>query len=330
MQDANPLSFKFRFVKNGQPAHMFSKKGSADEEGLELGGERIRYDDIVDTTTRDNRVIMVFRPEAELGPVVSKNLADGGVAVLETYKIGHRALERYVDLRASVRETERRKRELGAQGKAHLFRTVACPDCRATVDLSELDRSGYVYCRFCEGVFREAGELVTSGEQYRVCDDCSRFDRVQSYTELYFYFLLVLYGFSYKKRHLCDNCAGRIFWKVLALNSVFVLGVPSAIWMKLKSRRGREPRLAELAKANALAAKGRVDEAHLMFSTLYDRLPDHPGLLYDQGLGCLAAGRVDEAMGYFERSLGACANFLPTVQFLQSLQAALPPENPGA
>lgn len=330
MEDTSPISFKFRFIKKGQAAHLLSKKGLADDIGLELGGDRIRYEDVVDTTTRDSRLIVVLRPGAELGPVVAKNLAEGNVAVIETYKLGARALERYIDRRASVRETQATKERLAREGKSHLFRTVSCPACQATVDLSELDRTAYVYCRFCESVFKDGAEMVTHGETYRVCDECSAFDRVQSYTELYFYFLLVVYGFSYKKRHLCDNCAGRIFWKVLAMNSIFVLGVPSAIWLKVKSLKGREARLAELANANRLARKGKVDEANMMFANLHERIPDHPGLLYDQALGALAAGRVDEASGYFERSLKACGNFLPTAHFINSLQQALPPEHPSA
>lgn len=330
MDHSAPLRFKFRFVKNGQPAHMLSKAGSAGEDGLELAGDRLRYDDVADTTTRDNRLIVTLRAGADLGPVMTKHLAEPGVLVLETYKAGARDVERYVDRRASARETELHRQALQAAGTPELYRVLSCPHCYATIDLSELDRTSYVYCRFCESVLEQAGPTSTLGETYRVCDDCSHFDRVQSYTEFYFYFLVFLYGFSYKKRHLCDNCAGRTFWKVFLMNAVFVLGVPSAIWLKLKSLRGREPRLAELAKANALAKQGRVDEAHGLFTALHERLPDHPGLLYDQGLGALAAGRADEAMGYFERSLRACANFLPTLRFLAALQAALPAEGEGA
>jgi Zn-finger nucleic acid-binding protein len=326
MEDAAPISFKFRFIKKGQAAHIMSKKGQADDIGLELGGDRIRYEEVVDTTSRDNRLIVVFRPGAELGPVVGKNLAEAGIAIIEVYKIGVRTLERYIDRRSSLKQTEQRRARLAQEGKLNLFRTLACPCCAATVDVSELDRTTYVYCRFCESVFKDGGEVVTLGDVYRVCDECSIFDRVQSYTEFYFYFLLVVYGFSHKKRHLCDNCAGRTFWKVLAINAVFMLGVPSAIWMKVKSMRGREARLAELPSANALAKKGKVDAAHMVFATLYERLPDHPGLLYDQGLGALMAGRTDEGVGYLERSLKACANFLPSIQFLGSLSDALPPE----
>lgn len=322
MQIPQELKFKFRFVKGGQQTGILSKKGLATQTELTLGGDHVRYSDIVDTTTRDKRLVIVLRPGGDYGPVISKGESEGGIIVLETYKVKALELERFVDRLSAEKLLQQRKSDLAAEGKGHLYRESSCPHCQARIDLSELDKSTYTYCRFCETVFREGADTVTKGDTYRVCDECDMFDRVRGYTEFYFYFLLVVYGFSYKRRHLCDNCASSLFWKVLLINMIFVLGVPSAIWLKIKSMSGRDPALGELAGANKLALKGKMGEAEPVFHRLYQQYPDHPGLLYNQAIGHLTGGEdIDSAMGYFDRSLTSCANYFPTIQFLARLQA---------
>ena len=325
---APAVPFKFRFMKGGQPSGLLSKRGEATPTHLVLGGDTLRYDDIVDTTTRDNALILVFRDGVVRGPVVDKGSEHPQITVIQTYKAKAADLERYIDRLASASEVARRKAALAAEGKGHLFRSATCPHCAAAIDLSELDKCSYVYCRFCESLFSELGDSATTGTAYKHCEQCALFDRVRSYTEFYFYFLLVIYGFSYKRRHLCDNCAGSLFWKVLLVNLIFILGVPSAIWLKLKSMTGREPHLAELARANALAKKGRFMEAEPLFAQIHAPQPDHPGLLFNQGMGHLAGQDPSSAVGYFERSLRSCANYLPTLRFLDELAAAPPAEGP--
>ena len=146
------------------------------------------------------------------------------------------------------------------------------------------------------------------------------FDRVRGYTEFYFYFLVIAYGFSMKRRHVCDNCADSIFRKTLLLNLIFILGVPSSIYLKLKSLSGREPLLRELAKANALARKGRFKEAAPIFKRLQSKYPDHPGLLLDEGLGYLQGKNYNSAFEQFKRALSACNNYLPVLQLIQRIQ----------
>ena len=314
------LGFKFKFVHDGTAAGFFSTKASADANALTLGEEALQYQDVADTTTRDNRVVMVLHDGVAVGPTIAKYLTED-VLVVEIVS-GAKALdvERFIDRQASHAEANAHQRQLTADGKGHLFRAVACPHCHATVDVSELDNTPYVYCRFCESVIQE-GAVITPGDRYRVCDECHRFDRVRGYTEFYFYFLLVIYGWSYKRRHLCDNCVSRLFWKVLATNFIFLIGIPPAIWMKIRSMQGRDPNLGELATANKWATKGNMQQADPLFMRLHERYPEHPGLLYDQGHGYLRAGDVDAAMTYFDRSLRACSNYVPTAQTLQALKA---------
>src|SRR5690606_12310932 len=119
----------------------------------------------------------------------TKVLADQSVLILSVSKVKALDLERFVDRVSSYIQTEQHRKKLDAEGKSDLFHTMICPECNAVVDLSELDKSHYVYCRFCESVFTARDHSVTTqGHAYRVCEECHMYARVQGYTEFYFYF----------------------------------------------------------------------------------------------------------------------------------------------
>ena len=316
------ISFKFRYVKNNNVQSLFAQKGIANEQEILLGKERLIYDDIADSTTRDNRLILAISPTASLSQKVSKNLVNESALVLEVHNAKALNLERFIDRISSKKEVELKRQQLRESGQEHLFYSTICPECSATIDLSSLSRSSYIYCRFCETVFREKQSAITKGEKYRICDECQMFDRIRAYTEFYFYFLLIVYGFSYKRRYLCDNCANTVFWKTLLLNLIFLLGIPSSIWIKIKSMIGRDQQLKELAKANALSKKGNYQQAVAIYNRLYQGYPEHPGLLMDQGLGHLFGNDSSGALTYFQRSLKSCSNYYPTQQLIQKLSAA--------
>lgn len=321
MSTAAELPIRFRFVHEGQTANFLRQKGLAKRQGLTLAEESLSYDHIIDSTTRDNRVALVLDPETPIGEKMQKGMNDQ-VLVLEVY--GNKAIElgRFIDRHCSVRLAARHKMELMADGKEDLFRAVICPECQATLDLSELEETRYTYCRFCEAVVGSGNPAVTRGTGYRICEECGLFARVRGYTEFYFYFLLVVYGFSYKRRHLCDNCVNPVFWKTFLANLIFVLGVPSAIYMKIKSMVGRDPSLKELNKANALSAKGRYEDAASLFRRLHQKHADHPGLYYNEGIGHMNGGDGQGAGECFERSLKSCANYLPTLRLLHHIEQA--------
>ncbi|MEW6496745.1 MAG: hypothetical protein AB1589_30115 [Cyanobacteriota bacterium] len=168
---------------------------------------------------------------------------------------------------------------------------------------------------------------MTKGSTYRLCDECGMFDRVKSYTEFYFYFLLIVYGFYYKRRHVCDNCASAIFWKTFLLNLLFVIGVPSSLWIKIKSMIGRDPYLKQLATANSLSKKGNFQRADKLYNQLSKQYPEHPGLLMNEGLGHLQGKDTAGAVYRFEQALKSCSNYYPVIKRLYQLQTANQPKN---
>lgn len=319
---SSELSFKFKFVRNRYPQGILAQKGYATSECLVLGKQTLDYNDILDTTTRDNRTILLLNANAPLDPKTAKNLTDNSALVLEIYGKPALDLERFIDRISSRKSVERKRQELIAAGNGNLFRSAVCPECEATIDLSSLNRSSYIYCRFCESIFAEHQAAISKGSEYRICDECHMFDRVQGYTEFYFYFLLVVYGFSYNRRYLCDTCANRVFWKTLLINFIFILGILPSLWIKIKSLKGRDRHLKNLPKANALAKKGKYQQALSIYTQLEDSYPQHPGLLMNQGLGHLFANDVPGAMGCFGRSLQGCSNYGPTLRLIKEIQSA--------
>jgi tetratricopeptide (TPR) repeat protein len=320
VESAADKSFKFRYVIGGQPSGFLSQAGKATGQELLLGEESLSYDEIVDTTVRDDRLLLAISPKGNLGKKLSKAMINGNLVAREVYKVEALNLERHIDRICSRRKAETNRQRLIDAGKGELFRFAVCPECHAIIDLSELGESRYTYCRFCETIFTRSKEISTKGSVYRICNECGMFDRVRGYTEFYFYFLLVAYGFSMKRRYVCDNCADSIFRKTLLLNLIFLLGVPSSIYLKLKSLTGREPFLRELAKANALARKGRYKEAAPIFTKLQSKYPEHPGLLLDEGMGYLAGKNYSSAVAQFKRALMSCNNYLPVLQLMQRIQ----------
>jgi predicted Zn-dependent protease len=100
----------------------------------------------------------------------------------------------------------------------------------------------------------------------------------------------------------------------------FLLGIPPAICMWAKALTGQEPEMVDLPKANALARKGKAREAEAIYGRLQQRVPDHPGLLANQGIGYRQAGDGQQGVECLNRALRACSNYQPAFQMLLRLQ----------
>ncbi len=316
------LTFKFRFLKNGDVQSTFRKKGEATEEQLTLGKDIIDYDTIVDKATRDNRLLILLASGTQVSKKISKLLDEENALALEIYKVKALDLEKYISRICSKRDVARNKQRLIDEGKGDLFKSITCPNCAAEIDLSELDDTKYVYCNFCETVFTHDKQITTNGDIYKICDECGLFGRVKGYTEAYFYFLLVVYGFSYKRRHLCDYCVNRVFWKTFFSNLIFILGLPSSIYMKLRSLKGRDQADKELLAATRLSIKGKTMEAEDYYRRLNQSYKGHPGISFNEAMGHFVAENYDQAIKCLDKSLAECNTYLPTIRLIMELQNA--------
>jgi hypothetical protein len=313
------FQFKFKYIStsNGRPKGFSSKKGRATATGLVLDGEQLPYTSIYDTAVRGNRLIMVVA--SQIPPSLGKNVRQGAFAI-EVSKIPVRTLEQHIDRAASHQRAHVRSEEFKRQGKK--FIAVICPHCQAVVELNDLPETPYIYCRYCDSIFNRQNQVITKGTEYCLCDECQMFGRVHEITEFYFYFLLVVYGWRYKQRFVCDSCAHKIFIKTLLANFIFILGVPVSIAQKIKSMSGRDPNLRPLGKANQLLLAGQYQKAAPLYQQFYAKYPDHPGLRMNEGIGHLNGRDAKGAIMQFECALRACANYLPVIQLVQKLSSS--------
>lgn len=322
---AAPLNFKFNFVSaDGNTRFFFSKRGKLTDRSLELHEWNVALVQIADTVTRDNRLIIQMCDEFRPAPGLKDYVLKGSALVIEVYGVQARDLEKSIDRISSKADAAKAKAALEKEGKADQFKACTCGNCKATVDLSELPESDFIYCRYCESVLNPSGKVVTNGDQYKLCEECGMFSRVQSYTEFYFYFLLVMYGYSYKKRFMCDNCAGSLFWKMLLCNFLFVIGIIPSLVVLYKSVVGRDSALADLGKANTLAFKGLFTEADSKFMSLRGKLLNHPGILYNMSMGHFKGNDGKSGGTLLLDSMKSCSNFLPTIELIQKIQNGLP------
>lgn len=306
--------FKAKFVVNGQAVGLGSVKGRWADDGIHLGEDFLPFDAIVDTTSRDKRIVILLDRNFEPTGKIAKRLMDGPAIALEPSGIGARQLEMAIDKRCSTREAAARRHQLESEGNTHLIREETCPVCESIVDLSGLERTDYTYCRFCESLFTR--DKITNGNEYKTCDQCGMFDHIQRYTEFYFYFLLIIYGFSYKQVHLCHACANKLFLKALGLNLIFVLGVPNAIWVKIKSSMNRKHDFEGLDKANALSKLGKSQEASQHYQAILANNPNHPAVLMNKALGQLIGGDESAGVASLQESVRACNHYGPVLGFL--------------
>lgn len=319
-QNSSELKFSFQFVnQSGKTKGFLAVPGILTQREIRLKDNTLRYSAIAHSTCRGRRLILTVDPQKISNPKIAKHLIHKNLLALEITSAKSKNLELFIDRVSSRYQADQRRRELIREGRGKEFRTVSCPHCESTLDLSLLNKTPYVYCRFCETIFQEKGRAETVGATYCHCDECGWFDRVQGYSEFYFYFFLIVYGFSWKRRYLCDTCVDQVFLKTLLLNFIFVLGIFPALWMKIKSLMGRDKRLQSLAKANALSKNDDHQQADLLYGNLHQHLPNHPGLLLNQGLGYLNSNS-QKSWQLFQKAVDNCSNYGPAVRVMNQIQ----------
>jgi hypothetical protein len=313
--------FKYQPVNNeGQPTGFLSKKGSVGKKSLQLNDCKIEYENISEVTSRDKKIIITLESSKGLSKAVKKGLHEGRFLILAISKMTTTALEKKLNSLSSGARIIKLKEQLASEGRIHEFKSINCPCCKSEVNLTGFDSSRYVYCNFCESIFSEHGKQITDGHVHKSCEECGMFDEIKSYTEFYFYFLLVIYGYSYQKRYVCKTCANGIFWKTFFANVIFILGIIPSLSVKLKLMRNKEPKLKSLSKAVKMSLKGNYQAAKMHYQDIYRSLPEHPGVLFNESLGHMIGGDSQGAMDKIDKSLTSCSNYMPALMFLNNLQ----------
>ncbi len=319
-KSSTTMYFKFKFIKDSTAQSIFSTNGTADEKQLIIGKDTISYDLIYDYTSRDSRLIIILNPVVQLSKKAKKNLTEENALILDIRQIKAKELEKFISRISSKISVSDHKQQLIEEGKENLFKSIICPNCEAHIDLTDLKNSKFIYCDYCETVFSSDGKIVTNGDIYKLCDECNLFGRVKGYTETYFYFLLIIYGYRYQRRYLCDCCVNKIFWKTLLYNLIFILGIPSSIWLKIKSLSGRNDTDKNLLEATRLSIKGEYRKAEGHYTKLHSAYSGHPGVFYNEAMGYFNGQQYDLAVKCINKSLENCSNYMPTIRLVMHIQ----------
>ena len=120
---AHVKDFKFHYVQGGNKVGFRAKSGTIGDDWLSIGEDRVHYEDIVDTTTRGNRLIVTLSEGFQAGGKLAKYLIEGRVFVLEPRSPNARTLEMAIDRKCADVEVAHRRAELKSKGLGHLLRT---------------------------------------------------------------------------------------------------------------------------------------------------------------------------------------------------------------
>lgn len=316
-----PLKFKFHWLnEKGQQTSVFAKKGEFDGELLTLEKTTLPAAVIVQSVVRDNRMVLAVMTGDEAEPVVTL------VIQPSTKKIADE-LKSELDLARSRVWAEHHRRMLESKGLGHTYRDEECPNCTATLILTDMEPSPQVYCHFCDSLCTcDADSGVRKVERtLRLCEECGMYSSPRKFTIFYFYFLLVIYGFWSKPTWRCPACMRGDAWKMFFGNLPFVIGVPVAVTQLFRSYGGGVlgGDFKGLDTANIRARKGDISGALPLYRSILERVPHSAGVKYNLGLALLTQGDRRRAAETFELALEDCSNYAPAYNQLQNLYKSL-------
>ena len=302
------LAFKFKYLnEREQQIGFLSTKGSFDGSHLHLGATAIPANAIIQVDNRENRVVLSVAQNEGSPATILLTVTSGSVVALKA------ALGK---VRSAAWAAAHRD-ELKSQGREHEFRVVECPHCKATIDLSGFRESPQVSCNFCFSISTLQAPLAEES-QYRLCDECGMYSKPRKFTIFYFYFLLVVYGWTSRTTWRCPACMRGDAWKMLFGNLIFILGVPTAIIQLIRAYGGADLKAMYrgLDSANLKARKGDLASAVSEYRRILESHPHAAGVKYNVGLAMVQQNYMDAAAKTLDAALNDCCNYQPVAQLL--------------
>jgi hypothetical protein len=313
------LQFKFKFINaQGHEEGFFSKKGTFDGEMLRLDQAAFPVGAILHLDNRDNRVVMSIAQTSGIPVTIMFSVTSGSVT----------ALKAAIGKARSALWAKIRREELRAKGREHEFHAVECPHCEATVDLTGFRQSPQVSCEFCHTI-SDPDTPQKDETHYRLCDECGMFSKPRRFTIFYFYFLLVVYGWSSRTTWRCPACMRGDAWKMLFGNLIFILGVPVALIQLIRAYGGADLKsmYRGLDSANIKARKGNLEGAIGEYRRILEQNPHAAGIKYNIGLAFTQQNQLDSAAITLESALNDCCNYRPAARLLVDCYSKLGQEN---
>lgn len=298
------LKVKFRVVDEGGTAKgLLASRGMLGGAGFQSKRVAIEVGRFVRAEARAERVIMWI--EVDAGSVEPR--------VIEVYRPRASLFAQRFNRIASEARMLARQAEMEARGRAAEMRVVRCGACEGLIDLADFPEGHEAYCPYCETV-TNAGVSRKEQEQIRRCDRCGYFSMPRTITCFYGYFLVVAVGWIFHRKHMCSACMRAEAWKMLAVNALFLIGVPVALTQLARAYFGGTALggvYGGLEAANVAARKRRHEKALERYAEISARLGGSSIAAFNSGLALALADRNPEARRAFEASLRACPNFEP-------------------
>lgn len=318
MRDSTIYTFKFRFrTPENDYAHLLPKEGRINLESLQLVEDAIYYQDIRSVGAYKNLLVLNLMPYPTLEGNLSEYVLPGHHSIVISVSDPAVEIKAFIDRHLSRLAIEERMAGMSKEEIRDYFRKRSCPHCGAHTDLTGLRDSTYIYCKYCQVIFNQFNHLAPGGTQYKTCPECGFFDRIRDHLDYRVYITTKGQSFKKRTRHCCDACATELSEETLVKNMTLLVGTFADLYEKYKIRTSRHPDFQWLCEANLFARKGDMSQAAELFYKILYRLPHHPGIFFNQGMGYLKAGDEEKAYEYFERSLNSCSNYLPTLEVLK-------------
>jgi hypothetical protein len=198
------LAFKFHWLNDqGQATSVFRKKGNFDGELLTLEQTEIPVAAIVHSEVRETKMAVSYVTDDARNPVAV-------LLIQPSSKKEAEQLKRMLDISRSAVWAKNHKQDLEKRGLGHTFRDAVCPQCDATLILSDMPVTPQLYCHFCDSLSTVDSETGPLKEEkgLRICEECGMYTRPQKFTILYIYILLVVNGFWQKETWRCPPACG--------------------------------------------------------------------------------------------------------------------------
>ncbi len=175
-----------------------------------------------------------------------------------------------------------------------------------------------MYCSFCETISVPDAEPPAVARGFHLCDVCGYFSHPQPFTSFYFAYLLVAFSYQYKTTTRCHACMRPEAWKMLLINSLFILGAPFALGQLLRayffgSHRAHYPKLDA---ANAAAQAGKVEKADVLYEQMLEEAPFRAGIQFNRAKSRAVATDWEGCLQAALNSLKECSNYRPAAELV--------------
>ena len=334
------LPFRFRFTnEKGQKMGAAPMRGVVDEAGVHFDHDLLRFDDVYDILQEKNLLIFVLYKGLAVGKTITEHILKGTntlvIAIPQevAFQVRNAINERYTAIQ--LENTELRMK---MNGNLKHFRSVACPNCKASLDLSYKADTKQIYCKHCEVIFTKYNFILPDTEKYTICPETGYYDRIQNYLDARFYFFGSRGGSEVKFEtcHCSDAVAERWLSEVVFKNIWFLFALPFNLYTKFKLGATRQDLLRNMSRANRFAQDGNMSKASMLYDEMILRSDNYPPIFYNYAKMYLdqaekfraskedsekeqAPEMFNKAASMFRKALQECSNYMPATELMEQL-----------